>query len=76
MSKAVEILKDKEWSMGNGQCPECYGLHKGWVEGDNIYLFKNVGHRENCGRANAIRELGGDVYFVGELDSETGEVKK
>lgn len=26
MNKTIEYLRKKEWSMGNGQCPDCCGL--------------------------------------------------
>jgi hypothetical protein len=58
MSKAIKQLRNMEWSMGNGQCPQCHGCrpNKGW-------WTKTVGHQKNCGIALALKELGANVQF-------------
>jgi hypothetical protein len=45
-------LKSKEWSLGNGQCPECYGnkpRHKWWTD--------TVGHKRDCVLAKSLEEI-------------------
>jgi hypothetical protein len=53
MIKSVtSYLKAKEWSLGNGQCPECYGSkprHKWWTI--------TVGHKADCVLAKALEEI-------------------
>lgn len=70
MSHSLEYLKGKEWSLGNGQCPECLGVHEGW-HGHLCYMNKeSIGHVKDCALAKAIKELGGDVLYVGEYKSD------
>ncbi len=54
MNAALEYLKSKEWSMGNGQCPDCYGSRPrmGW-------WTETIGHKPNCKLAKAIVTAGG-----------------
>ena len=69
MSKTLKYLLDKEWSMGNGQCPECCGVHTGWL-GHPLYLTsKNIGHKKECVLAASIKENKGDVIYKGEFKS-------
>ena len=30
--KAIEYLRSREWSMGNGQCPDCGGISLAWYD--------------------------------------------
>ena len=61
--KALALLRKGEWSVGNGQCPECYGsgpsfhgrCFGGWQ------AAAELGHEKKCGRAEAMEELGGEV---------------
>jgi len=70
MSHSLEYLKRKEWSLGNGQCPECLGVHEGWY-GHPYHMNKeSIGHGKDCALAKAIKELGGDVLYVGEYKSD------
>lgn len=69
---ALRHLLSKEYTMGcmgssnRGQCPECDGVHEGWL-GHPLYLdSSNLGHEADCPLARSIRELGGDVVFIGE----------
>jgi len=61
-SKALAFLKKDEWTMGNGQCPTCYGLAVGhfWHHGNSL------GHEPNCKRAEAIKELGGEALMISD----------
>ena len=61
--KAVRWLLNLEWSMGNGQCPECCGLHAGWLADyfpgiGPRYTKKDIGHKRGCGLAAALVALG------------------
>lgn len=69
MNLAIKYLKQKEWSMGNGQCPDCCG-HKpriGW-------WTDTVGHTLNCKLAKALSSL--KVKVVWERKNHSKEVKK
>ena len=61
MKLAIEYLREKEWSMGNGQCPECGGLSKEWLE-DTIW--SDVGHETECKLATALESLGEKVHWL------------
>lgn len=69
MTHALEYLKAQEWSMGNGQCPECYGTPESWF-GRGILRAEEVGHEPNCKLARSIRELGGGTVLRGEFKSD------
>lgn len=64
MSAAASLLRAGEWSMGNGQCPECHACQpgRGW-------WTARVGHIPECARAEALRELG----ETPEMDRENTE---
>ncbi len=57
---ATEYLRNREWSLGNGQCPDCCGLDPkpGLWDGRGT-----VGHTPKCKLANTLRELGSEVVF-------------
>lgn len=64
-----KYLKSKEWIAGNGQCPECYGVSPRW-HGHPLHLTSDtIGHKPNCELANALRELGQPVIFIGDFKS-------
>jgi len=52
MRLIIKYLKSKEWSMGNGQCPECCGNkpRMGW-------WTKTVGHKKDCLFAKMLEEV-------------------
>ena len=56
---ALEYLKSKEWSMGNHQCPECWGKSKWWTKFDDV-LPNTIGHRLGCKMAMAIKDVSGN----------------
>lgn len=66
---ALEYLKSKEWSMGNGQCPDCYGAHKGWHGHPAFLQAASIGHEPDCPLAAAITELGGEPLMMGQYDA-------
>lgn len=55
---ALKYLRLNEWTMGNGQCPDCCGSkpRAGW-------WTETVGHRLGCKKAEAIESLGGKVTW-------------
>ena len=64
--KALQYLKDSEWSMGNGQCPECHGVHEGWLGHPHHLTSEGIGHRVGCKLAASIKDVGGEPLMVGE----------
>ena len=67
---AIKYLKEKEWIMGNGQCPECYGVPPVW-HGHPLHLTSDsIGHKPDCKLASAIRDAGGHPIMIGEYKSE------
>jgi len=69
MSNTINYLQNKEWSMGNGQCPECCGVSPGWL-GHPLHLTpETVGHKKNCPLAAALEESGVVVVREGQYKS-------
>lgn len=69
MSKALEYLKKLEWSMGNGQCPDCEGVPPRW-HGHPLYLTADrIGHKCGCPMAQALTYLGETPLMCGEYKS-------
>jgi hypothetical protein len=69
MSNILKYLRQREWSMGNGQCPDCCGVGEDWI-GDMMFLDgSGVGHKRGCKLAQAIHEAGGTPLMVGESKS-------
>ena len=44
----------KEWSMGNGQCPECCGVPPSWYGHPCHRKASSIGHERKCSLAAAI----------------------
>lgn len=64
---ALEFLRKDEWTMGNGQCPDCCGHAPGkWAPHPCVPTKAHEGHKPDCGRAAAITELGGAVVYATE----------
>ena len=62
---ALEFLLKDEWTMGNGQCPDCCGNKPGaWAPHPCVPDKTYEGHRSDCQRALSIIELGGKVIFA------------
>uniref|UniRef100_A0A6M3L007 Uncharacterized protein n=1 Tax=viral metagenome TaxID=1070528 RepID=A0A6M3L007_9ZZZZ len=56
---ATRMLEETgEWSMGNGQCPDCGG-----VRPDAGWWTNTVGHKTDCCRAKLMESLGSCVIY-------------
>ncbi len=64
---AIKYLRGKEWSMGNGQCPECYGLSS---KLRSYYPSRLAGHHPQCLLAVALEELGDKPLFKSDPEKE------
>ncbi len=68
--KTVQYFKDKEWSMGNGQCPDCHGVSESW-HGHPLYkTSKEIGHKKGCKMAEMLTEMGQKPLMIGDYKSE------
>lgn len=56
---------EAEWSMGNGQCPECYGLspNKYWYYGRDY----ETGHKKDCLLMKSLQQLGFKVVLKTDI---------
>ena len=70
---AVEYLRAREWSMGNGQCPDCCGAPLEWI-GHPCHVgehgLSTLGHAAGCGLADSLEELGEKVFRQGTIFAE------
>lgn len=57
-------LLDIEWRMGNGQCPQCYGLGPNFEKEYKWTGFNRGPYKENCPLARALEELGGKPKYA------------
>lgn len=64
-TKALAYLRNIEWSMGNGQCPECHGARASWYGHPCHRDPEGIGHRATCELAAAISALGEAPLMVG-----------
>ena len=71
MDKAIDYLKKREWSMGNGQCPECFGVPESWHGHPCHMSAKTIGHEAGCSLAEALRAAGERPLMKGEFNSDT-----
>ena len=53
-----------EWSMGNGQCPECNGVPQSWLGHPCHPTQATIGHKANCPMARAIKQLGAEPLML------------
>jgi hypothetical protein len=51
-------IAEFEWSMGNGQCPYCYGLSPDKFSGFGGYDTRDKGHERDCALAATMRLAG------------------
>lgn len=66
---ALDYLLKQEWSMGNGQCPECCGVPESW-HGHPLHMTPDtIGHQKKCKLAASIKELGGTPLMIGDFKS-------
>jgi len=68
--KTIKYLKEREWSMGNGQCPECCGVPESWHGHPCFLTTENIGHEHNCKLAEALKELGENPLMKGDFVSD------
>lgn len=64
--QAWAYLRKQEWSMGNGQCPECHACGPSWLGFGG--WGTSIGHRDNCGMAASLEALGQKVVRSLEYD--------
>jgi hypothetical protein len=64
----TDYLRQKEWSAGNGQCPECWGVPPDWLGPG--HPPQSIGHEKDCPLGKAIESLGGAVIFKGSYYPE------
>jgi len=67
---AVKYLKDKEWSMGNGQCPECCGVPESWYGHPCHLKAETIGHKADCPLAASLRDLGDTPLMIGDFEGQ------
>ena len=67
MGKATSYLKTQEWSMGNGQCPDCCGVPESWHGHPCHMTTKTIGHEAGCSLAEALRAVGERPLMKGEF---------
>lgn len=53
-SPAAQYLRKLEWSIGNGQCPECLGVPEDWLGNPNHLKASSIGHKPECKLAAAL----------------------
>ena len=61
----MSYLTEQEWSMGNGQCPECCGIGVGFHMQDHS---SRIGHKKGCKLAKQLKEIGGKPMMIGDFD--------
>jgi hypothetical protein len=68
---ADEWLTKQEWSMGNGQCPECHGARPGyWYPHPCFTSADQEGHKQGCGLAEVMKQLGRTPQFAAHSPSK------
>lgn len=66
-------LLDKEWSLGNGQCPECHGVPEDWL-GHPLHLTADtIGHEKDCLMAATLVGLGKHPLMKGNFSGPEHE---
>ena len=62
---AAKWLRRKEWSMGNGQCPECCGMGEMIAANWKFHgMPAEYGHKDGCEFAKALEELGEQAVWA------------
>lgn len=62
-------MKKLEWSMGNGQCPECCGVPASWHGQPGHMTTDTIGHEAECPLAAALRDAGETPLMKGDFTS-------
>lgn len=70
MSDAATYLRKREWSMGNGQCPDCHGVPASWHGHPCHMTAESIGHEKKCDLAAALVALGEKPLMKGEFTSD------
>lgn len=70
LEKTGSYLVKKEWSMGNGQCPECCGVPPRWHGRWGYFNTDTIGHKQSCMLAAALRELRHTPLILGHYESD------
>jgi len=73
MTKTLEYLLQREWSMGNGQCPDCCGVPEGWLGHPCHRRPESLGHQSDCPLALALHAEGYNPLFQGGSQMPPGE---
>lgn len=68
--KTVKFLRGLEWSLGNGQCPECEGVPESWHGHPMHETADTIGHEKDCPIATSLIELGEAVLVIGGFKSK------
>ena len=74
MNPALEYLRKREWSMGNGQCPDCCGVSQSWLGHPAYLTAEKLGHKADCQLAAALKSEGADVLYVGDATGPEYEI--
>lgn len=61
-----DYLRKREWSMGNGQCPDCCGVPPDWLGHPLHETPETIGHKLGCQLAEALADAGERVVYLGE----------
>ena len=70
MNKVTKYLRKREWSMGNGQCPDCGGVPERW-HGHPLHMTTNtIGHEAECDLAESLAACGEKPLMKGEFRSD------
>ncbi len=71
MKSYVSRLREKEWSMGNGQCPACGGLGPGFYHKENPKFIgrtvSDIGHSKFCLFARMMKDYGMNPVMLGHF---------
>lgn len=69
MKLTKTYLKEKEWSMGHNQCPECSGVPPEWHGHPLFLIAETIGHKHDCPLAKALVEVGETPIMIGNYKS-------
>lgn len=73
-SETLEYLRSREWSFGNGQCPECLGVPASW-HGHPCHLeAATIGHKHDCRLAKILADAGDQPLMQGQFSDVDFEV--
>lgn len=65
-----DYLRKREWSMGNGQCPECCGVPPSWHGHPCHMTTDTIGHERDCDLAAALVAAGEVPLYIGDFRSD------